>query len=224
MSLDPFEFKKHSKLHPLRLGFTAYARGIEAYAGIVFDKVQLELVEAMCEPVHDYDQDDTAVTPSQMGTIVHYGQETEHLKDTVIAEIGSYRGITTAQIAAATARPVYAVDPFIGYGGAETDYARFLKNTQHIATVTHLRQTSGAAARQMKGQRIGFLFIDAVHDYVNTSHDVRAWSRMVVPGGYVALHDTDNKAYAGTRLSAWQAAKSMRLVCHIPDLVVLQKI
>jgi hypothetical protein len=35
------------------------------------------------------------------------------------------------------------------------------------------------------------VFINAVHDYVNTSFDIEAWLPKLVPGGILALHDTD---------------------------------
>lgn len=226
MSLDPFEFKKYSKIHPARLGFTAYARSAELYSRLVFDRVQLEYLEGdeqrevRLEP---YEQQNTAVSPRQMGALLHYLREAEDLPGTAVVEIGSYRGITTAHFSKAVTKAVYAVDPFIGYGGAEDDYQIFMNNTRDLASVHHVRETSGAASQKWPAQNISFLFIDAVHDYVNTKHDIATWSEKLIPGGMMAMHDTDNAAFAGTRYAAWQAAQKMRIVCHIPDLVILSK-
>ncbi len=220
--LDPFEFKRYSKLHPVRLGFTTYARSAEVYARMMFDWVRLDHLDTDWVPVDSYNKADTAVTSWQMGALLHFLRASEALPGAAVVEIGSYRGITTSKFAQATQKTVYAVDPFIGYGGADADYEIFLRNTRNLVSIRHLRETSGAAAKKWKEQSITFLFIDAVHDYVNTAHDIAAWSTKLVPGGMMAMHDTDNSAFAGTRFAAWQAAKKMRLVCHIPDLVILQ--
>ncbi len=222
MPPDPFEFKKHPRLHPARLGFTLYARTMEFCSHLAFDHVVLDELDAEWAPVDDFNTMDTAVTARQMAALLHFLNETEELRGTVVVEIGSYHGVTTSKFAEATKRMVYAVDPFIGYGGAETDYEIFLSNTRTHPSIRHLRQTSGAAAKQWRSLSVSFLFVDAVHDYVNAMHDVAAWSAKLAPGGMLAMHDTDNNIFAGTRLAAWQIAKRMRIVCHIPDLLILQ--
>ena len=118
---------------------------------------------------------------------------TEHIRQTAIVEIGSYRGETTRCMAQATSRHVFAIDPYIGYGGANEDYRRFKSRTDDLPAVTHLKATSGFAARAWKGVPISLLFIDAVHDYVNVRHDFSVWANLVVGGGIVAFHDTDNR-------------------------------
>jgi predicted O-methyltransferase YrrM len=220
--LDPFEYKKYSKLHPIRLAFTAYARGAELFSRSVFERVQLRNLDARWPAVHDYNLEDTAVTPQQMGALLHFLGETESLSGTVVVEIGSFRGVTAAKLAQATKRMVYSVDPFIGYGGAESDYEVFSENTLALPSFHHLRETSGIAAKNWNEANISFLFIDAVHDFVNTTHDAAAWATKLVPGGILALHDTDNRIFPGTRLAAWFLAKQMELVCHIPDLTILR--
>lgn len=227
MRLDPFNLKKYSKLNPLRLAFTGYARGMEAYAGIRFDRVALELVPCVgdpgVEPVARYAEGDTAVTPAQMAALLHFLRLAVTQKRAPVVEIGSYRGVTTSLMAGATDERVFAVDPFIGYGGAEEDYQVFLENTKGLENVEHLRMTSGQASERMGSSDISFLFVDAVHDYVNTVHDVLTWSDKVVSGGYIAMHDTDNRKFPGTRLAAWEVAKEMELALHIFDLVILKK-
>ena len=67
------------------------------------------------------------------------------------------------------------------------------------------------------------MFIDAVHDYANTSFDLEVWSSLSIPGGLIALHDTDNPSFAGTRRAAWEGQKTMDLYAHVNDLVILRK-
>ena len=62
--VDPFSIKKYSKIHPVRLGFTVYARALELYAGIVFEKRYLKYLQPETEAVTGYDSKNTAVTPN----------------------------------------------------------------------------------------------------------------------------------------------------------------
>jgi hypothetical protein len=45
-------------------------------------------------------------------------------------EIGAYHGITTCFFAEHSSTKVYAVDPYIGFGGSNHDYRIFLRNTE----------------------------------------------------------------------------------------------
>ena len=44
---------------------------------------------------------------------------------------------------------------------------------------------------------IGLLFIDAAHEYVHVSADIRAWLSFVVPGGLASFHDALGGAWPG---------------------------
>ena len=148
---------------------------------------------------------------------------TEHIRQTAIVEIGSYRGETTRCLAQATSRHVFAIDPYIGYGGAGEDYRRFKSRTDDLPNVTHLKATSGSAARAWKDVPISLLFIDAVHDYVNVHHDISIWKNLVVGGGFVALHDTDDPRFAGSRRAVFEAARQFEMWAHPAGMVMLRK-
>ena len=66
------------------------------------------------------DYANTAVTPTQMQYLLSGLLATDSWKDTVVAEIGFYRGVTTQALARHTSRRVIAVDLYIGYGGERT--------------------------------------------------------------------------------------------------------
>ncbi len=157
-----------------------------------------------------------------MGALIHFVHETEGLAPKPIVEIGAYRGSTTLRISKETSRQIYAVDPYMGYGGAEDEFQRFQGRTSGVSNIQHIRATSGAAAGLLSDQ-ISLCFIDAVHDFVNTGFDIESWGAKLAPGGILALHDTDNADYPGTRLAATLAAKRFRLVHHIHDLTILQR-
>ena len=225
MKTDPFALKKYPKWSPQRLLFTLQARLIEKEAKLNFDryalpsKINTNLPEP---PAVDYQN--TAVTSTQMQHLLDAVSATEHLTDTVIVEVGCFRGVTTQALAKATARKVIAVDPYIGYGGFEEDYAQFKKNTQLLSNVVHERKASGEAVKSWDYSPVSLVFIDAVHDYVNTAFDIEAWSSLLVEGGMVACHDTDQKCFAGTRKAVFEVLSSQfPLFAHPDNLTILTK-
>jgi len=222
LGIDPFSVKRYARVHPLRLAFTGYARAMDRIAGLRHGRNALEEIREPWPPAPDYRRADTAVTPDQMAALLHFAKKAEALPGSIV-EIGSYRGVTTSLLAAQTERTVHAVDPFRNYGGAEGDFAIFRENTQDHGNVVHLRDTSGAAAEHWSNGAICFVFVDAVHDYVNTRFDAAVWGERLSPGGYLAMHDVDNADFPGTRRASLEMSKRMRLVCHVNDLVVLQK-
>src|SRR5947207_1170706 len=72
------------------------------------------------------------------------------------------------------------------------------------------------------GRTVSLVFIDAVHDYVNTRFDIGAWLPLVVAGGIIALHDVDQIQFAGTRRAAAELASGYPLFAHVDNLVAVQ--
>lgn len=222
--LDPFSVKKYSKVHPLRLAYTAYARSKEFVARAMFQRYALpdrplEGVTSETSP-----GEDTAVTAYQAAHLLACLRETEHLIGTAIVEVGAYRGVITEMLARNTKRKVYAVDPYIGYGGTSPDREAMVNRTRGLQNVVPVRATSGEAVREWNAEGLSLVFIDAVHDYVNTRFDSRSWGRLLVPGGLLAFHDVDNKAFAGTRKAAFECLQEgFTLHTHVYDLAVFRK-
>ena len=151
---------------------------------------------------------------------------TETLLNTSIVEVGCYRGVTTRFLARRSHRTVFAVDPFRGYGGSDDDLAIFQENICGLGNVIPLRKTSGEAARTWNEREASFVFIDAVHDYVNVAHDIAAWEANLSPGGILALHDTDDIRFAGTRYAVFEAQRTRRrfsVFAHTKNLTMLRK-
>lgn len=224
MRIDPFSVKRWPKYHPIRLSYTAWARLRERLAASRFDECALP-VKQIAAPVASAaaDWSNTSVTPLQLGQLLAAVEATEGLASTVIVEVGAFRGATTRVLATRSRRRIVVVDPYRGYGGSEEDLALFRSATADLSNVVHKRQTSGDAVRAWDQTQVGLVFIDAVHDYVNTTFDIGAWSPLLVPGGVVALHDTDAREFAGTRVAAFEASRHLELFAHVDGLVVLRK-
>ncbi|MEH2424108.1 MAG: class I SAM-dependent methyltransferase [Nostoc sp.] len=221
MKKDPFFIKKYPKWYPPRLVFTLQARLLEKEAKLNFQKYTLpKKIIPNLPQAPDVDYSNTSVTPIQMQHLLAALSATEHLKDTVVVEVGSYRGVTTQVIAKATSRRVIAVDPYIGYGGWEEDYRFFSKNTDGLSNVTHERKTSGEAARTWNYNPVSLVFIDALHDYVNTAFDIETWSSLLIKGGILAMHDTDQECFAGTRKAVFEFKNLGNQFAHPNNLTI----
>ena len=224
MRTDPFAIKRLPKWHPRRLAFKSQTMRIEWESRRRYNRYALpEKVLADLPVLPDaIAWRNTSVTPLQMQHLLHAWRSPSRLAGTVVVEVGSCRGETTRCLAQASSRTVVAVDPYSGYGGAEAELDQFHRRIAGLDNVVLERTTSGAAARHWPHGPASFLFIDAVHDYVNTSFDIVTWSPLLVPGGILALHDTDQEFFAGTRRAAFEAHGGDRfeLLAHPSNLTL----
>jgi predicted O-methyltransferase YrrM len=168
--------------------------------------------------------ENTAVTANQLDLLLKAVAETESLGGS-IAEIGCYFGSTTRTMAQRTARQIFAVDPYSGWDGADAAFVKFSAATAGLPNVKHLRQSSGAGAQALAGQPLNLVFIDAVHDYLNTWYDFIVWSELVVPGGLVAFHDVDD--WRGTNVACQkilERRKDFVAWGYCPNLVIFRKV
>ena len=92
--------------------------------------------------------------------------------------------------------------------------AIFQRRISNLKNVTLLRKTSGEAARSWNAGEPSLVFIDAVYDYVNVTHDIEVWSPKLADGGILALHDTDDRRFSGTRCG-FQSGQSSRSLFDI---------
>jgi predicted O-methyltransferase YrrM len=222
--IDPFHIKRLSKLDPRRLAFTAYARASEYYARARFTSFEIPAkgLNGTASPSAP-DILDTDVNSQQMAVLSkHFSQIQDRLGGSAV-EVGAFRGVTTQMLAEQAKGTVYAVDPYSGYGGSERDFAIFRERTGHLANVTHVRKPSGVAAQELRGEKISFIFIDAVHDFVNVAFDRDTWFALLQPGGLIAFHDVDEIRFAGSRRAAYQLGERATLAAHVPGLAIFEK-
>lgn len=120
-----------------------------------------------------------------------------------VIEIGSWKGKSTIWLAqalrdAGVKSKLYAIDPHIGSEEHQTKdgkvwtFEDFKKNIARAGLselIIPIVATSEKARRDIQGP-VELLFIDGAHDYDSVMLDYKLWSPLVVPGGYIAFHDT----------------------------------
>ncbi|PZO39608.1 MAG: hypothetical protein DCF19_13570 [Pseudanabaena frigida] len=222
---DPFSIlSQYPRRHPIRLAFLLQLKIIEYISRINFDKYALpQKTIPNLLSIPDADYLSTAVTPIQMQYLLTGLEITENLEGSVVVEIGCYRGATTQVIAKHTNRKVIAIDPYIGYGGGKEDFQEFREKTKMQSNIIHKPCSSGEAAKNWEYENVSFIFIDAVHDYLNTSFDIQTWLPKLMHGGILALHDTDQLCFAGTRKAVFELKNQLSLFAHIDNLVLFKK-
>jgi predicted O-methyltransferase YrrM len=70
---------------------------------------------------------------------------------------------------------------------AKKNYYRF--GVENVIAQFH--GSSGDCAKDFKDNRFNFVFIDADHSFKYTKNDIINYLPLVVPGGYIGLHDTN---------------------------------
>lgn len=120
-----------------------------------------------------------------------------------IVEVGSYRGKSTAYLAAGSraglGAPVFAVDPWdtpgnvtgrFGFADPTTReaFTRQLASVGLLEHVTPLRGFSTDVARHWL-RPIGLLYVDGSHTETDVRRDVDAWGPFLAPGAVIAFDD-----------------------------------
>jgi hypothetical protein len=132
--------------------------------------------------------------------------------DQAIVEVGSFRGKSTAYLAAGAkaghGAPVHAVDPWDlpgnpygkhGYSAPDVreDFESQLRAVRLWSRVTPHRAFSVDAAADWDGPPIGLLFIDGDHSEAAVRADVEAWTPHLAAEHVVAFDDYDTPRNPG---------------------------
>ena len=220
MRIDPYLIKRLPKYSPKRVLYTGWARLSDHCSSYFYEEYKLPiklLVDLPDAPPACWKE--TQVLAQQTQYLLWALRETESI-DGCVVEVGAWRGVTTAILAANTTSTVVAIDPWIGSSN-EVNLASFLSRTESLSNVAHERKSFGLAVREWNHGPVRFIFIDAAHDYANVAHDIAAARPLVSPGGMIALHDTDNKRFPGCRRAVYEVAEHYKLIAHVDNLTVL---
>jgi predicted O-methyltransferase YrrM len=168
---------------------------------------------------------DTSVTTNQRDILLKALADAAELNGNVV-EVGSWKGVTTVELASHSTKIVYAVDPFPKgcFPGIDEAFSHFIDRTAHFPNIQHIRLHSGRAYNQLKRYPLSFVFVDAMHDFISSFYDISLWARMLLEGGFLAMHDVDD--HPGVNLAAQLMLKDkrFRIWGYCPNLLVLQRI
>ena len=131
----------------------------------------------------------TDLTDAERACLARHGRGRHAL-----VEIGVGHGASTALLRSVMAPngTVVGIDPFpVGRVGLNIEWfvARHEISKFPQGHVKLLRQTSRDAAVNWESL-VDFLFIDGDHSWEGIDGDWRCWSKLISPGGLVALHDS----------------------------------
>jgi hypothetical protein len=157
--------------------------------------------------------------------------------DQAIVEVGSYKGMSTAHLAAGAKEGngahVYAVDPWDlpgnvygkhGYSApiVREEFERQLRAVRLWSRVTPVQAFSKDAAADWTGPDIGLLYIDADHAEQAVRADVFAWTPHLAVGHTIALDDLDTPRNPGVRVVVDEmAGKGYTLTVRAERLAIL---
>jgi predicted O-methyltransferase YrrM len=133
-----------------------------------------------------------------------------------LAEIGVYHGVTTCRLRKAMdpSGILVAVDPYpkqrLGFSAqriiAQRDVSRI-----RTGTVIWMRTIGSIAADRLysdERRNFDFVFIDGDHSYEGLKADWEGWSRLILPGGTIALHDS--RSSPGRPIEDWGSVRYTR--------------
>jgi predicted O-methyltransferase YrrM len=157
-----------------------------------------------------------------------------------VVEIGSFLGKSTLWLATGLrrlgppGRPLLAIDPHDGHERPEVCPERdsFTTFQDHVrragldAWVEPLRRRSQEVAAGWS-EPIRLLWIDGSHVFEDVMADLEGFVPHVIPGGYIALHDTRSRHFPGVRkamLTYFARTPDCRCMVGLRNMVVYRRV
>ena len=140
---------------------------------------------------------ETQVTPTERQCLLNHARGSK-----LAAEIGVWHGVTTSALRQVMdiSGTLHAIDPYpagrMGFSIQRLIASREIRKSLG-AEVRFLRMTGLEAAKRFLDDGVcnfDFVFIDGDHSFEGLKGDWEGWSRLVRPGGCVALHDSRSSA------------------------------
>jgi len=110
-----------------------------------------------------------------------------------IAEIGSFRGVST-ELFALFCKRVYAIDRWISYADVEEEFMQtaeraFALRMKPYENVYAIKQSSEIAASNFDNCSLDAIYIDGEHSEWAVARDLQMWMPKVKPNGFICGHD-----------------------------------
>lgn len=125
-----------------------------------------------------------------------------------LVEIGGRRGGSSLLFSTASGDNCDIVTIDLGNKGSRAKRLMSLcrdRQIQFWQGDSHAQETHARLAQYLKGSALDFLFIDGDHSYEGAKQDFENYSKLVRPGGLIALHDIQPEfatAY-GVQTASW---------------------
>ncbi len=155
--------------------------------------------------------------------VEHISERGEAIEETAVTT-GQRKVLFSAL--AHTEKRVYAIDPHKEneFPGINEAFEVFRKRTSSFSNVVYVRRSSGDAAKELSYIPLSLIFVDAIHDYINTWFDFRVWGSLLVPGGIILFHDVDDHAGSNLACRRILRQKNYQVWGYCPNLVALKKV
>ena len=125
------------------------------------------------------------------------GSALEDIENTVMVEIGSYKGESTLMFASSFAfDTIYSIDPLVGM--SDNIQEEFNQNTKLFKgngtgigdiKVEHIKEYSFDAVERFKDESLDFVYIDGNHSFDNVARDILLYLPKIKKTGFIGGHD-----------------------------------
>lgn len=125
------------------------------------------------------------------------GSALEDIENTVMVEIGSYKGESTLMFASSFAfDTIYSIDPLVGM--SDNIQEEFNQNTKLFKgngtgigdiKVEHIKEYSFDAVERFKDESLDFVYIDGDHSFDNVARDILLYLPKIKKTGFIGGHD-----------------------------------
>lgn len=130
---------------------------------------------------------------------VDYVKKIADTEKMIMLEIGAYTGLSTI-LFAQNFLQVITIDPFkSGVGGITNQvdmqevYNKFLSRTKDFKNITHIKDYSFNALKQIENESIDICYIDGDHEYNSVKQDIYLMLPKIKKSGVVCGHDFTKK-------------------------------
>ncbi len=150
------------------------------------------------------------------------------------AEVGSASGIFALEILSWGISKLYMIDiwqhiPTIQGMAGEPQEAHDKRYNEAVERVkgypaVFMKGLSEEMAKQIPDNSLGFVYLDAAHDYAQVMNDLNIWVPKLVYGGVLAMHDYGETVTYGVQKAAKEFCNGKYTIHELPEDVRIENI